>query len=111
MKIEEKITKLLSVTTRLSKILKQENELLAASARANGIKPLQEQKIALSNAYEQQFKIIRDDEDLAKIDPSLAHRLQEAVISFGPLLEENVTRIKAKMDAIEHLFRIISESA
>ena len=53
MKIEEKITKLLSVTTRLSKILKQENELLAASARANGIKPLQEQKIALSNAYEQ----------------------------------------------------------
>ncbi|MBT3992188.1 MAG: hypothetical protein HON14_04400 [Rhodospirillaceae bacterium] len=111
MKIEEKITKLLSVTTRLSKILKQENELLAASARANGIKPLQEQKIALSNAYEQQFKIIRDDEDLAKIDPSLAHRLQEAVISFGLLLEENVTRIKAKMDAIEHLFRIISESA
>ena len=31
--------------------------------------------------------------------------------SFGLLLEENAMRIKGKMDAVEHLFRIISESA
>ena len=111
MKIEEKIAKLLGVTGRLSKILKQENEILAASGGARGIKPVQEEKIALGNAYEQQLKIIQSDDDLEKIDANIARRLQEAVTSFGLLLEENATRIKAKLDAAEHLFRIISESA
>ena len=111
MKTEEKIERLLGVTARLSKILKQENELLAVPGRANGIKPLQEEKIALSNVYEQQLKIIQDEKDLDKVNPNIARRLQEAVTSFGLLLEENATRLKAKMDAVEHLFRIISESA
>ena len=108
-KIEEKITKLLGVTARLSKILKTENELLATNVRGNSIKPLQEEKIALSNVYEQQLKIISSEEDLPNIDPGLANRLQDAVTSFGLLLEENALRLKAKMDAGEHLFRIISE--
>jgi hypothetical protein len=110
-KIEEKITKLLGVTARLSKILKTENELLATNVRGNSIKPLQEEKIALSNVYEQQLKIISSEEDLPNIDPGLANRLQDAVTSFGLLLEENALRLKAKMDAGEHLFRIIAECA
>lgn len=111
MKIEEKILKILGVTARLSKLLKHENEILAVSGRANGIKPLQKEKIALSNAYEQQLKIIRSADDLDKIDPSLAQRLQDAITSFGLLLEENTSRLKAKMDAVEHLFQAISVAA
>jgi hypothetical protein len=110
-KLEEKIAELLSVTTRLSKILKQENRILKTRGGANGIMPFQEEKIALSNAYEQQMMIINSEEGLQNIEPSLANRLQDAINSFGLLLEENATRLKAKMDTVEHLFRIISECA
>ena len=110
-KIEDKIIDLLDVTARLSKLLKQENDILATNARANRIKPFQKEKIALSYAYEQQLQTIGNEEDLKDIDPSMAKRLRDAVTSFGLLLEENATRLKAKIDAGEHLFRIISESA
>ena len=110
-KIEDKIIDLHDITARLSKLLKQENAILAANHRANRIKPFQKEKIALSYAYEQQLQTIGNEEDLKDIDPSMANRLRDAVTSFGLLLEENATRLKAKIDAGEHLFRIISESA
>ena len=110
-RIEDKIIELLDVTARLSKLLKQENAILASNKRANRIKPLQEEKIALSNAYEQQLQTLGNEDDLKDIDPGLTNRLRDAVTSFGLLLEENATRLKAKIDAGEHLFRIISESA
>jgi len=109
--MEEKIIQLLDVTARLSQILKQENQILATNGRANGIKPFQKEKIALSYAYEQQLQSISDEEKLKNVDPGIVNRLRDAVTSFGLLLEENATRIKAKIDAGEHLFRIISESA
>ena len=110
-KIEDKISDLLDVTGRLSKLLKQENAILASNERANRIEPLQKEKMALSNAYEQQLQTLGNEDELKDIDPSLANRLRDAVTSFGLLLEENAARLKAKIDAGEHLFRIISESA
>ena len=110
-KTEDKIMDLLDVTARLSKLLKQENAILATNKRANRIKPFQKEKIALSYAYEQQLQTIGNEEELKDIDPAMASRLRDAVTSFGLLLEENATRLKAKIDAGEHLFRIISESA
>ena len=110
-KTEDKIMDLLDVTARLSKLLKQENAILATNKRANRIKPFQKEKIALSYAYEQQLQTIGNEEELNDIDPGMASRLRDAVTSFGLLLEENATRLKAKIDAGEHLFRIISESA
>ena len=110
-KIEDKIMDLLDITKRLSKLLKQENAILASNQRANRIKPLQKEKTALSYAYEQQLQTIGNEEDLKKIDPGSATRLRDALNSFGLLLEENATLLKAKIDAGEHLFRIISESA
>ena len=71
MSIEDKISKLLNVTARLSKLLKQENELLAANGSGRGIKPLLEEKIALSSAYEQQLKIIQDDNSLINVEAGL----------------------------------------
>ena len=103
-KIEDKIMDLLDVTTRLSKLLKQENAILATNQRANRIKPLQREKTALSYAYEQQLQTIGNEEDLKTIDPGMANRLRDAINSFGLLLEENATRLKAKIDAGEHLF-------
>ena len=109
--IEDRILQLLDVTARLSQILRQENQILAADGRANGIKPFQKEKIALSYAYEQQLQSISNEEELQNIDPSIANRLRDAVSAFGLILEENATRLKAKLDAGEHLFRVISESA
>ena len=110
-KTEDKIMDLLDVTARLSKLLQQENAILATNKRANRIKPFQKEKIALSYAYEQQLQTIGNEEELKDIDPGMANRLRDSVTSFGLLLEENATRLKAKIDAGEHLFRIISESA
>ena len=58
--IEEKIKKLLSVTGRLSKILKQENEILNQPGMAEGLKELVEEKNTLSTDYEQRIKIVND---------------------------------------------------
>ena len=110
-KTEDKIMDLLDITARLSKLLKQENAILATNKRANRIKPFQKEKTALSYAYEQHLQTIGNEEELKDIDPGMANRLRDAVTSFGLLLEENATRLKAKIDAGEHLFRIISESA
>ena len=101
--IEERILQLLDVTARLSQLLRQENQILANDGRANGIKPFQKEKIALSYAYEQQLQSISNEDELKNVDPGIANRLRDAVTSFGLILEENATRLKAKIDAGEHL--------
>tara|TARA_B100000959_G_scaffold165322_1_gene173208 strand:+ start:169 stop:627 length:459 start_codon:yes stop_codon:yes gene_type:complete len=109
--IEEKIKKLLSVTGRLSKILKQENEILNQPGMAEGLKELVEEKNTLSTDYEQRIKIVNDDEDLSLLDPGLRRRLTDALTTFGVLLDENTIKIRARMEATERLFLIISEAA
>ena len=111
MTIEEKIKKLLSVTGRLSKILKQENEILNHPGMAKGLKELVEEKNSLSVVYEQQIKIVNDDENLNMVDPGLRRRLTDAITAFGVLLDENTIKINARMEATNRFFLIISEAA
>jgi hypothetical protein len=110
-KIEEDIAEFLEITARLGEILKLENKILSASGRATGIKPLQEEKTILSEAYEQKLQIIANEKKLQTIEPTLANRLRDTITSFSEQLEENAKRLKAKITAGEHLFRIISECA
>ena len=103
--------KFLDTIERLSLLLKSENDILAGEARANQIKTLQEDKVKLTNSYEEQFKVIDSGEVLKKMDPELLQNIEAAVVSLNGLIEENATRLRARLDAGEHLFRIISEAA
>ena len=103
--------KFLDTIERLSLLLKSENDILAGQSRANQIKSLQEDKIKLTNSYEEQFKIIGSSEFLKKIEPELLENIETAVVSLNGLIEENANRLRARLDAGEHLFRIISEAA
>jgi flagellar biosynthesis/type III secretory pathway chaperone len=108
---EEKVQKLLSVTTRLCRLVKQENEMLSSNKRPEGLKELVSEKENLSNAYEQQIKLLDDEGCIKDVDPALRRRVKEAMATFGSLLEENAARLEAKISAGNHLFRIISTAA
>ena len=103
--------KFLNTIGQLSVLLKSENAILAGEGRANQIKSLQEDKVKLTNSYEEQFKVIGSGEVLKKMDPELLHNIEAAVVSLNGLIEENANRLRARLDAGEHLFRIISEAA
>jgi hypothetical protein len=109
--IQDDILEFLEITASLSEILRQENKVLAISGRATGIQQFQTEKNALCEAYEQKMQIISNEDKLQAIDPNLASRLRDAVSSFSLLIEENAKRLKAKINAGEHLFKIISKCA
>ncbi len=108
---EEKMQRLLSVTTRLFQVVKQENEMLSSNQRPVGLKELVSEKESLCNAYEQHIMVLRDDESIEQVDPALRRRVKEAMATFGSLLEENAARLEAKITAGNHLFRIFSSAA
>ena len=111
MSSEDKIKKLLNVTGRLSRLVQQENEILAGDSRAAGLKDLLDEKKALSSIYEQQAKILEDEKALAEIDQNLRARLKDAIYSFNSLLEENGVRLAAKMEATKRVFEVIANAA
>ena len=108
---EEKVRRLLSVTTRLFQVVKQENELLSSNKRPEGLKELVSEKESLCNAYEQHIMVLTDDGSIEQVDPALRCRLKEAMATFSSLLKENATKLEAKIAAGNHLFRIISSAA
>lgn len=108
---QDKIKTLLNITGRLSRLVQQENEILAGSSRASGLKDLLEEKKVLGDIYEQQVKILEDETALAEIDSNLRARLKEAVFSFTSLLDENSVRLKAKIEATKRVFEVIANAA
>ena len=111
MTIEEKIKKLLSVTGRLSKLLKQENEILGQPGSTKGLPEMIAEKQSLSVVYEQHIKIVNEDENLQLVEPGLRRRLTDALTAFGILLDENTIKIRARMEVTDRIFLIISEAA
>ena len=110
-KTTDNMDKFLKTIEQLSTLLKSENDILAGQSRANQIKALQEDKVKLTNYYEEQFKILGNREVLKKLDSKLIKKVEAAVVSLNVLIEENANRLRARLDAGEHLFRIISEAA
>ncbi len=108
---EEKVHRLLSTTTRLCQLVKQENELLSTNKRPEGLKELVAEKESLCNAYEDQIKSLNEDGSITEADPALRRRLKEAMSTFNSLLEENAAKLGVKITASNHLFRIFSAAA
>lgn len=59
MSTEAQVQQLISVTGRLSRLVKEENDILGTNGRPQGLKALFDQKSALSTVYEQQINTRR----------------------------------------------------
>lgn len=111
MSTADTVQKLITVTGKLSQLVQQENEILAANGSTSGLKEIVEEKQTLSAVYEQHIKSVNDADELDTIEPGLRLRLKEAVAAFNALLEENRVRLEAKIKASQHLFEVISQAA
>lgn len=111
MTAEDQIKQLISVTSRLSSLVKQENEILSADGRPNGMKDIVAEKQALSGAYEAHVKILQDEDALRTVDASVRRRLHEVLEIFTTLMAENRTRLNAKMEATKRVFSVIADAA
>ena len=110
MTTDDKINKLLGIVARLSKVVQQENELLVKPGNRTDLKPLLEEKIALSTVYEQHIQMIDEDSGLKASDPSLHRRLMAGIENFHALTEENCNRLLAKMEATRRVFSVIQKT-
>lgn len=110
MNTSDRVMKLLSVTGQLNNLIQRENEMLAAQ-KSDGLKDLIEEKQSLGAVYEQHVRVLREEETMKEVDPSLRRRLAEALDTFSGLLEENKSRIEANIEASRRMFEIIAEAA
>lgn len=111
MNTDEQVNRLIAVTARLSKLVKEENEILSKPSRPTGLKEIQEQKSILTSAYEQQIKLLGEPESFQLIETNLRRRLKEAMETFDALLAENRVRLAAKLESTKRVFQVIANVA
>jgi len=99
MDMGQRIQDLILITTRLSEILKRENDAIR-DHRNTVVSELLEQKATLSRAYETRLKGMVDNAaDLNEVDPDLRERLQAIGTRMQELAEENGHLLKVSMQA------------
>lgn len=108
---EEKVLKLLSLSARLNRLVRLENEYLEGDGPPKGLKDMLGEKQALGNAYESQVEALREEGAMEGVDPGLRRKLREAMETFSVLLEKNRARLTAKLETGKHLFDLIIASA
>lgn len=111
MNTEEQVKRLLSMIGRLTHIVREENERLNHPGRAPGLKEIVSEKEALGRSYEQQVKVLGNEEEMKKVNPELLQRLKEGATHLARLMEENKLKLETKMEATKLVFKIIAEAA
>jgi hypothetical protein len=108
---EEQVARALGVIGRLTRLLQDENAILRVPGRPNGMDALQAEKAALSEAYEQEIKLLGEAEGVQKLKPEQRSRLKEAANALVTIMEDNRRRIEAKLEATRQVFQIIADAA
>lgn len=111
MNTEEQAKRLLSMIGRITNLLREENERLDHPGRAPGLKEIVTEKEALGRSYEQQVKVLDNEEEMKKVNPELRQRLKEGATHLARLMDENRRKLEAKMEATKLVFKIIAEAA
>ncbi len=103
------VTDLIQVATRLIDILERESALLRAM-KPSGLEALQQDKIALTSAYEAQVKALKANPQAAKSMPSdLRAELNAALRRFQAALCENARTLRAAKDATQSALSAIAD--
>lgn len=105
----EQVTDLLNIIERLSGLLERENDMLR-TMKPLEIQSLQEDKLALTAAYEVRIKSLKESPDeVNALPPGARVGLKETIRRFQAMLTDNEHSLRAAREATERTLTAIAE--
>ena len=106
----EQITILMALMKRLVQVMDHERAILQ-SMRLESLPDLQDEKVALAEAYEIEAARLRcSPEALAALEPHVRTELHEAMRSFQASVRTNLHALMAAQEVVERVLRNIGDS-
>lgn len=106
----EQVTILMAVMKRLVQVMDHERAILK-SMRLETLPDLQDEKVALAEAYEIEVARLRCSPDaLATLEPHVRTELHEAMRSFQECVTVNLHALMAAQEVVERVLRNIGDS-
>jgi hypothetical protein len=106
----EQVTVLMTLMKRLGQVMDHERAILR-SMRLDALPDVQEEKLALAEAYEIELARLRcSPEALAALEPMVRTQLHEAMRSFQETVTANLNALLAAQTAVEKVMRNIGDS-
>jgi flagellar biosynthesis/type III secretory pathway chaperone len=106
----EQVTILMTLMKRLVQVMDHERAILK-SMRLDALPDLQDEKMALAEAYEIEVGRLRcSPEALASLDPHVRAQLHEAMRSFQESMTVNLQALAAAREVVERVLRNIADS-
>jgi hypothetical protein len=106
----EQVTILMALMKRLVQVMDYERAILK-STRLDALPDLQDEKVALAEAYEIEVARLRCSPDaLATLEPHVRAELHEAMRSFQESVSTNLQALMAAQEVVERVLRSIGDS-
>jgi hypothetical protein len=106
----EQVTVLMTLMKRLGQVMDHERAILR-SMRLDTLPDLQEEKMALAEAYEIELARLRcSPEVLGVLEPMVRSQLHEAMRSFQETVTANLDALLATQSVVEKIMRNIGDS-
>jgi ABC-type antimicrobial peptide transport system ATPase subunit len=106
----ERVTVLMTLMRRLVQVMEYERAILK-SMRLDALPDLQDEKMALAEAYEIEVGRLRcSPEALASLEPHVRAQLHEAMCSFQESMTVNLQALATAREAVEQVLRHIGDS-
>jgi hypothetical protein len=106
----EQITILMALMKRLVQVMDYERAILK-SMRLDALPDLQDEKVALAEAYEIELAHLRCSPDaLATLEPHVRADLHEAMRNFQESVSTNLQVLTAAQEVVERVLRSIGDS-
>jgi hypothetical protein len=106
----ERVTVLMTLMKRLGQVMEHERAILH-SLRLEVLPDIQEEKVALAEAYEIELSRLRcSPETLAGLDPRVRSQLHEAMRAFQECAAINLHALRAAKAAVEKVLQSVAGS-
>jgi hypothetical protein len=106
----EQITVLMTLMKRLGQVMEHERAILC-SLRVDVLPDIQEEKVALAEAYEIELSRLRcSPETLAGLDPRVRSQLHEAMRAFQECAALNLHALRAAKASVEKILQSVAGS-
>lgn len=106
----EQVTVLMTLMKRLAQVMDHERTILG-SMRLDALPDLQDEKLALAEAYEIELGRLRcSPEALAALEPHVREQLHDAMRGFQECVTANLTALLAAQKVVEGVLRNIGDS-
>jgi ABC-type antimicrobial peptide transport system ATPase subunit len=106
----EQVTVVMTLMKRLVQVMDHERAILQ-SMRLDALPDLQDEKVALAEAYEIEMARLRcSPEALASLEPHVRAQLHDAMCGFQESVSVNLHALAAVRDVVDQVLRSIGES-